>query len=80
MGAKRPLRLVVKKGINTFFKKGVFKGGGTMLPRGDHKNVPPPYKNALVRPCPLNPIFVGYRKTISILTVSSCWRTRDPKL
>ena len=23
-----------KKGINIFFKKGVFKGGGTMLPRG----------------------------------------------
>ena len=25
---------IVKKGINILFKKGVFKGGGTMLPRG----------------------------------------------
>ena len=39
-----------------FFKTGVFKGG-TMLPRGGGTNVflcadvPPPYTNALVRPC-----------------------------
>ena len=34
-----------------FFKKGIFKGG-TMLPRGAQKNGgPPPYTNALVRPC-----------------------------
>ena len=63
-----------------FFQKGVFKGGHNVAKGGTTKMCPLPYKNALVRPCPLNPIFVGYRKTISILTVSSCWRTSDPKL
>jgi len=48
----------LKIGINIFFKKGVFKGearccqggGGTLLPRGGTKALPP-YTNALVRPC-----------------------------
>ena len=39
---------IVKKGINIFFKKGVFQGS-TMLPRGAQKMCPP-YTNALVRP------------------------------
>ena len=34
-----------------FFQKGVFKGGHNVAKGGTSKMCPPPFKNALVRPC-----------------------------